>query len=671
MTGREDVSAFIAGFTGDDRYVVDYLVEEVLQRLPPDVQEFLLRTSVLDRMNGSLCDALTGQVDGRKALETLERDNLFVVPLDDRRHWYRYHHLFADVLRGRLADERPGLVRELHSVAATWHQQAGDTTEAIRHALLGEDFERAAQLVESVVRVFRRDRREVTLRSWLEALPKEVLLGRPVLVNALAGSRMSTGEFEGVEELLDATEDWILSGGHQGGLTQAESVDDEEFRRLPGELAVHRAGLALVRGDIEQTVTQAREALRQVGSDDHVTRGAAFALRGLAAWSAGDLDAAHASYSACLPEFERADHVSDVLGCSVVLGDIEVVQGHLRWAVRTYRSALDLADRHHAPVLRGRADMHVGLAARHLEGDDIPAARRELTRSRELGDHAGLPQEAYRWRLVMAGVREAEGDVEAAIDLLDEADRLYVGDFHPLVRPIPAVRARVWVRHGHVDAALAWADQAEVSLDDPLAYLREFEHLTLAKVRAADETRRGRSGNLAPTLSFLDRLLDTAEEGGRSGSVLDIQLTRALVLEQASERGEALRSLAAALELGGPEGYIRTFVNEGMPMATLLAAADERSPAGHVSRLLKAFRPGTSSTPRPVDSSHGTPIDALSGRERDVLRLLGTELSGPEIARELVVSLNTVRTHTKNVYMKLGVTSRRAAVVRGKELDLL
>ncbi len=170
MTGREDVSAFITGFTGDDRYVVDYLVEEVLQRLPPDVQDFLLRTSVLDRMNGSLCDALTGQVDGRKVLETLERDNLFVVPLDDRRHWYRYHHLFADVLRGRLADERPGLVRELHAVAATWHQQAGDTTEAIRHSLLGQDFERAARLVESVVRAFRRDRREATLRSWLEAL---------------------------------------------------------------------------------------------------------------------------------------------------------------------------------------------------------------------------------------------------------------------------------------------------------------------------------------------------------------------------------------------------------------------------------------------------------------------------------------------------------------------
>jgi LuxR family maltose regulon positive regulatory protein len=456
-------------------------------------------------------------------------------------------------------------------------------------------------------------------------------------------------------------------------LAQAQYVDDEEFRRLPAELAVHRAGLALVRGNLEQTVAQARAALDQVGLDDHVTRGAALALRGLAAWSAGDLGVAHTSYAACLPEFERADHVSDVLGCSIALGDIEVVLGHPTQAVQTYRSALDLADRHHAPVLRGRADMHVGLAARLLEADDLSGARRELTHSRDLGDHAGLPQDAYRWRVVMAGVREAEGVVEAAIDLLDEADRLYVGDFLPLVRPIPAVRARTWARHGYVDAALEWADQTDVSLDDDLTYLREFEHLTLAQVRAADEARRGRRRDLAPTMSFLDRLLDAATEGGRSGSVMEIQVTRSLVLQQAGEQERALASLASALELAEPEGYVRTFVQEGTQMAALLAAEERRSPSAYVSRLRAACGPEreTSTPPRPVGSTHGTPIEALSSRERDVLRLLGSELSGPEIARELVVSLNTVRTHTKNVYMKLGVSSRRSAVVRGKELDLL
>jgi LuxR family maltose regulon positive regulatory protein len=194
MTGREDVSAFITGFTGDDRYVVDYLVEEVLQRLPPEVQDFLLRTSVLDRMNGALCNALTGQETGRSTLESMERDNLFVVPLDDHRHWYRYHHLFADVLRGRLLEEHPDLVQELHTMAATWHEQAGDTTEAIRHSLLAADFLRAAELVEMLVPDLRRDRREATMRAWLEALPAQVVRERPMLTNALAGARMSTGE---------------------------------------------------------------------------------------------------------------------------------------------------------------------------------------------------------------------------------------------------------------------------------------------------------------------------------------------------------------------------------------------------------------------------------------------------------------------------------------------
>jgi LuxR family maltose regulon positive regulatory protein len=197
MAGRQDVAGFIAGFAGDDRYVVDYLVEEVLQRLPADVQDFLLRTSVLDRMNGALCDSLTDRHDARGVLEALDRDNLFVVPLDDRRHWYRYHHLFADVMRGRLLAERPDLAPALHRRAAAWHDQEGDVAEAIRHSLLAADYVRAAELVEKVIPELRRERQEATLRGWLEALPQEVLFARPVLCNGLAGARMSTGDFHG------------------------------------------------------------------------------------------------------------------------------------------------------------------------------------------------------------------------------------------------------------------------------------------------------------------------------------------------------------------------------------------------------------------------------------------------------------------------------------------
>ncbi len=209
MAGRDDVASFIAGFTGDDRYVVDYLVEEVLQRQPEDVQAFLLQTSILDRMNGSLCDAVTGQAGGRALLESLDRDNLFLVPLDDRRQWYRYHHLFADVLQARLLDEQPDRVGDLHRRAGDWYAQHGDRVAAIRHAMAGGDLARAADLVELEIPALRRDRREATMRGWLESLPPEVLRVRPVLCNSLAGARMSTGTFEGVEELLGDAERWL------------------------------------------------------------------------------------------------------------------------------------------------------------------------------------------------------------------------------------------------------------------------------------------------------------------------------------------------------------------------------------------------------------------------------------------------------------------------------
>ena len=489
MAGRDDITSFIAGFTGDDRYVVDYLVEEVLQRQPDDVQAFLLQTSVLDRMNGSLCDAVTGQDRGRAVLEALDRDNLFLVPLDDRRQWYRYHHLFADVLRARLLDEQPERIGGLHRLASEWLERSGDRAEAIRHAMAGGDFGRAADLLELAIPALRRDRREAALRAWLESLPAEVLRARPVLSNNLAGARMSTGTFEGVEELLDDAERWLEpTDGRRGAATDMVVVDQDEFLRLPADIAVHRAGLALVRGDGETTVEYARRALDVALEDDHLTRGAALALQGLAAWSTGALEVAHASYTDCLIEFERMNHVSDVLGCSIALADIQLAQGRPGAAMRTFEEALELASRHGGRVLRGTVDMYVGRAALHRELGDLPAARRDLTLSREIGDHAGLPQNAYRWRVVMAQVCEAEGDPEAAIGFLDEAVRLYEGDFSPNIRPVPALRARVWTRQGRVADALDWAGQRGLSLDDDLSYLAEFEHITLARALSTTPT---------------------------------------------------------------------------------------------------------------------------------------------------------------------------------------
>ena len=591
LTGRDDVASFIAGFAGDDRYVVDYLVEEVLQRQPEDIQNFLLQTSVLDRMTGSLCDALTGQDGGRAVLEALDRDNLFLVPLDDRRQWYRYHHLFADVLQARLLDEQPGRIGDLHRLASSWFQEHGDPAEAIRHAVAGGDFGSAAALMELQMPTLQRDRRETTIRSWLEGLPDEVLRVRPVLCNDLAGARLSTGTIEGVDELLDDAERWLdATEGQHGPPADMVVVDQDEFRRLPARVAVHRAGLALVRGDVDATVAFARRALDLVVEDDHLARGAASALRGLAAWTTGDLEVAHASYAACLVDFERIGHVSDVLGCSLGLADMQMAQGRLRAAQRTFEYALELASRHGSRVLRGTVDMHVGMAALHREFGDLAAARHDLTRSSDLGEHVGLPQNAYRSRVVMAQVCEAEGDLEAAVDLLDEAERRYEGDFSPNVRPVPALRARVWIRQGRLDDALAWVSRQGLSVTDDLSYLHEYEHVTLARALVAEYTQEGHESSLDQALGLLGHLLQAAQEGRRNGSVIDIRLAEALAHQSRGDMSRALAALDEALGLAEPEGYARTFLDEGAPMAALLtAAADRGSTSPYVRRLRAAL----------------------------------------------------------------------------------
>ena len=664
MAGRDDVSSFIAGFTGDDRYVVDYLVEEVLSRQPPRIQSFLLQTSILDRMTGALCDALTGDDDGREVLDWLDRGNLFLVPLDDRRHWYRYHHLFADVLKARLLYERPGDLPRLHLRACDWYAQQGERAQAIRHAIAGGALDTAADLIERELPSMRRQRQEVVLRGWLEGLPDDVLRVRPVLCNTLAGTRMSTGTFEGVEELLNAAERWLATPARTDPASGMVVVDHDEFARLPAEIAMHRAGLALVRGDIEGTIRFSEQVLDVADEDDHFVRGAAAALRGLAAWSTGDLETAHTSYAASLVAFETIGHVADVLGCSITLADIQVIQGRLNAAMRTFEKALTLADRSGERLLRGTADMHVGRAALHRERGDLASARADLSVGRELSDSAGLPQNHHRWRVVMAQVCEAEGDIATALGLLDEAERLYDGDFSPDVRPVAALRARVWARHGRVEEARGWAAGRSLSVDDELSYLREYEHVTLARVLVAEHARDTDRRRLDRALDLLARLLVEARNAGRHGSVIDIRVVEALAHQAGGDTGTAVSALEDALQLAAPEGHTRMFLDEGAPMEAMLAAAAQGGSA-YARRLL----PAAGGAP-PVRTASRL-IEPLSAREQEVLRLLGTELNGPEIARELVVSLNTVRTHTKNLYMKLGVNNRRAALRRAKELDLL
>ena len=676
MQGRDDVAAFIAGFAGDDRYIVDYLAEEVLHRQPEQVRRFLLRTSILDRLSGPLCDAVTGEDGGKAQLAALERGNLFVVPLDDRRRWYRYHQLFADVLQAHLLDEQPDAVHELHRRAAAWFERNGEPSEAIRHALAGKDFERAASLIELAAPAMSRNRQEITLRRWLLALPDDVYRLRPVLCGDFAGTMLASGVLDGVEERLAEAEYWLgTSADARTGRPVPPAgmvvVDDEGFRRLPGSIEVYRAGIARARGDQVGVVRHARRALDLAPADDLLGRAAAAGFLALAAWTAGDLEGAHRSWVDCMSGLQQAGHIADVVGCAIALADIRLAQGRLSDAMRTYQHALRLAGEPGGPVVRGMADMHVGMSVVHCERDELKAAALELKVSQDLGEHAGLAQNGHRWCVAMSRLRQAEGDVGGALGLLDDAQRLYTSDYYPDVHPIPAMKARIRIVQGELAHALAWAGERGLSVDDGLSYLLEFEHITLARLRLAqhaDQRADQRDEScINEATQLLDRLLQAAEQGGRTGSVIEILVLQALAGRMRGEVPAALASLHRAVTLSEPEGYVRVFVDEGQPIAALLGSLEKQGIARAYIRRLLAAGSGTQ------DAAQGRQalFEPLSERELDVLRLLGTDLDGPAIARELFVSVNTMRTHTKSIYAKLDVNSRRAAVSRARELDLL
>jgi LuxR family maltose regulon positive regulatory protein len=672
MQGRDDFSGFIEGFAGDDRYIVDYLVEEVLQRQPEPVRSFLLQTSILDRLSGPLCDAVTDQGGGQTMLEALDRENLFLVPLDDRRRWYRYHQLFADVLRARLLDGQPDRVPHLHRRASAWYEQAGEPSEAIRHALAAEDFERAADLVERAIPAMRQARQEATARRWLEALPDELIRVRPVLSVGYAGALLVSGQLEGVEARLRDAERWLdttadAREGPDAPSTRMVVVDEEEFRRLPGAIAIYRAAQALALGDVTGTTRHARRALDLVAEDDHLGRGAAAGFLGLTSWTSGELEAAHNSWADAMASLQTAGHVSDAIGCAIALADIEIAQGRLREAMSTCERGLRLATEQGAPALRGAADMHVGMSELFRERNDLAAASAHLRTSRELGDANGLPQNPYRSRVAAARIRQAEGDLDGALELLTEAERLYVGDFSPNVRPIAALKARVWIAQGKLSEARGWAQQRGLSATDDLTYVQEFEHISLAAVLLAQGIHDGADHIIAEAADLTERLLGAAAAGGRHGAAIEILVVQALARHARGDSAGAMASLDRAVALAEPEGYVRVFIDEGPRMAALLKLAAKRPNApGYLRRLLAAVvtPEGAAAVAQPL-------IEPLSERELEVLRLLESDLSGPDIARELVVSLSTVRTHTQNIYAKLGVNSRRAAIRRAADLELL
>lgn len=650
LEGRDDAAAFIEEFAGSSRYVVDYLVEEVLARLPGDLRDFLMTTSVLRRMSAPLCDAVTGQPgSGRKMMDRLERQNLFLVSLDAHRQWFRYHHLFADVLRAHLSDTQTEALPAIHRRASEWFEAHGERAEAIHHALEAGDHEWAAELIERAIPHMRKHRQEALFHAWMKPIPDAIVGKRPTLGVAYVGVLVSLGAFEGIEDRL--------------GIAEAEIVKLADPKPLLAQVALYRTALAQVRGDVEAAADHAHRVLDLAPTGDHLTRAGAAGFLGIVSWTRGDLDDAARFWTACRDGLREEGHIADVLGATIALADIRNTQGRLTDAVGLCETALVFAADQGSQVARGIADTHASLAFLHLERNELASAREHLDRCRELGEVWGLPQFPYRSRVTQARHDLAEGRAVEALEHLREAERRYVSDFFPNVRPVSALIANVHIRLGRLDAAERWAKAVAIGREDPPAYLHEFEHMTVARLLVA----LGGEASVDTALRLIDRMADAAAEGGRGRSLVDLHVLAALAHRARHELPAALGALRRAVALAEPERLRRPFLDDADALSGLLKQLSKREAS---SAFVRSIMVAGGNNPEPAASYHQDLIEPLSEREADVLRLLRTDLSGPEIAEELAVSLNTLRTHTKNIFEKLGVNSRRAAVRRAEELRL-
>ncbi len=576
LWGQADPAGFVAEFTGSHRFVLDYLTDEVLHGQTGQVRAFLLETSVLERLSGELCDAVTGRAGSQAMLHHIERAGLFLVPLDEVRGWWRYHHLFADLLRARLEREQPGRVQELHRAAAAWSDEHDLGDDAVRHALAAGDAAWAAQLVERHVDALLRRSEGVTLRRWLSTLPVGVLRARPRLCLAQGFNAVVSGQVEAIEPLLDDAERAFAATGSQppeppvgppGGV----------LADVPAGIAFLRAELARLRGDAARAVDWARQARAQLGDSDFYLRTLIRANLAVADWLRGRLGQAERSLAEALAERRAAGEGYLATRVCHDLGQVQRAQGNLDAALATYRQALDIAGEVSSqPPHLGMA--HVGLAEVLYERDELAAALDHATRGVTLCRQLAFTPPLATGLAILARIRQAQGDAAAALEAMGEAGQVELSpQVIALLNPVPSQRARLLLAQGDVRAAAQWAKVAGLGPDDEPDYPRERGYLLLARVLLAQD----RPG---PALTLLQRLLATAASQGRTGSIIEIQALRALALAARRDHASALGALAEALTPACRQGYVRVFADEGAPMHALLARLsaaqrDQRAPA--------------------------------------------------------------------------------------------
>jgi LuxR family maltose regulon positive regulatory protein len=697
LRGHADAAGFVAAFSGSHRFVLDYLADEVLDDQPGEVRAFLLETSVLEHLTGDLCDAVTGRADGQAMLEQVERAGLFLVPLDEVRGWWRYHHLFADLLRARLQAEQPGRVVALHRAAAAWCEEHDLADDAVRHALAAGDPEWAAQLVERQVETLLGRSERVTLHRWLSALPVEAVRDRPRLCLAQAYGAAQGWQLEALEALLNDAEAALATGGDEPYHDPA-GRPVSVLANVPGGIAFLRASLARLRGDAALAADYNRQALACLGEQDWLMHSQVRWNGAGADWLDGRLGPAERGLAEVLAELRAAGEAVHRAGGEPTevfrfveggagffagylamrvcydLGQVQRARGNLDAAAATYRHALEAVGENSQAAHMGPA--HVGLAQVMYERDELAAALDHATRGVTLCRQLAFTPPMAAGLAVVARIRHAQGDAAGALEAMGEAGQAGLSpQVAALFNPVPSQRARLLLAQGDVRAAARWTTVAGLSAGDEADFPQEPAYLVLARVLLAQNEP-------GPALALLRRLLGAADSQGRVGSIIEIGALRALALAACGDHAGALGALTEAVRLAGPQGYVRIFADEGTPMRALLAQLPVARPGqqhaargidpGYLAALLRACGPADGAPPqrRAAAASPGL-AEPLTGRELEVLRLLAAGMSNQRIAHDLVVALDTVKRHVTHILGKLGAANRTEAVAHARDLGLI
>jgi LuxR family maltose regulon positive regulatory protein len=656
LQNREDVSGFIQIFTGSHRFVFDYLLDEVFQGLSPEIQDFLLKTSILDRMCAQLCDHIRGASDSQRILGQLEQMNLFVIPLDDHRCWYRYHHLFVELIQQISRQQLSEQVPELHRKAREWYQQNGLISEAIHHGTVEGNMDQVAELIEKNLITTLEHRDWFALTRWIETLPANIIQSRPWLNVAYAIVRLSTGSTEFIPQLLQQAESAI------------ERVEPQERDHIRSYIAYVQAELRARSADMAATIEYARKSLEYLHPEDKRLRCSAASILGTALQRSGAFEDAAQAFA---DGIAAGRTISDSNAVIYLYGDLIglfVEQSKLHQAYAYCQEALQFIESNYLKQGRytpGAAHIHFRLSTILRHWNDLKGSLRQAQFSNEILKKWGLQ---YRLNFVnLAIALHAVGNYPEAHRVLQEAENVASQQSTYWIDDVKATRVSFWLVEGNLVAASQWALERKLDTERDLSYQNQLVYRTLAHVRVV-QGQDGDENALDEAIRLLASLEMIYQNSGAIAYLLQTFILQALAFQASGKLNQALKSLEKALSLGEGGGYLRVFIREGEPMEKLLRNAVARgNGTPYIEELLHGLE---SQRKRSSASRSSLLIDPLTDRERDVLRCLETSMTVPEMATSLVISIETVRTHIKRIYRKLDVHSRFEAITKAKKLNL-